>query len=193
VLPSATQSEANKIHFMPDLKTNEPLPFFARISLAFKVLFNGDLARQVSTIPVEVSPVLPDQPVPRPDQSTASGLFIFSALQREGRLIDFLQQDVAGFSDSDVGAAARVVHGGCRKVLDQYITIKPVLSEGEGSVVSIPKGYDANRIRVVGNVVGEPPYRATLKHQGWAATEVRFPKLATDLDMRVLAPAEVEI
>jgi hypothetical protein len=178
---------------MSDQNTNEPLPFFARFGLAFKVLFNGMLARQVSSLSLDTLPAPKEEAMPRPDQSTSAGLFVFSALQREGRLIDFLQQDVAGFSDSDVGAAARVIHGGCRKVLDQYLTIKPVLTEGEGSVVSIPKGYDSNRIRVVGNVVGEPPYRATLKHQGWVATEIRFPKLAPDLDLRVLAPAEVEI
>jgi hypothetical protein len=178
---------------MPDQNINEPLPFFARVGLAFKVLFNGMLARQVSGLRLDTLRAPKEPEMPRPDQSSTSGLFVFSALQREGRLIDFLQQDVAGFSDSDVGAAARVIHGGCRKVLNQYVTIKPVLTEGEGSVVSIPRGYDSNRIRVVGNVVGEPPYRATLKHQGWVVTEIRFPKIAPDLDLRVLAPAEVEI
>ena len=177
---------------MADLKTNDPLPFFARIGLAFKILFDGALARRVSLLPTEVQPPQPEQKAPETEQS-AGGLFILSALQREGRFIDFLQQDVASFSDTDVGAAARVVHGGCRKVLDQYLTLKPVLPEGEGSVVSIPKGYDANRVRVVGNVAGEPPYRATLKHQGWVAADLRFPKLAPGMNLRVLAPAEVEI
>jgi hypothetical protein len=198
VAPSIRCDSANQtklLIIMPDLKTNDPVPFFSRIGFAFKVLFDGSLARQVASLAATAPP---QREASKPvsvalEKSTASGLFIFSALQREGRLIDFLQQDVAAFTDTDVGAAARVVHGGCKKVLDQYLTLKPVLPEGEGSVVSVPKGYDANRVRVVGNVVGEPPYRATLKHQGWVATEVRFPTLAPDLDARVLAPAEVEI
>jgi len=190
---STKQAEPNKLlQFMPDLKSNDPLPFFARIPLAFKVLFDGAFARQASMIPGNIQPSLPEEKGPEAEQSV-EGLFILSALQREGRFIDFLQQDVAGFSDVDVGAAARVVHGGCRKVLNQYLTLKPVLPEGEGSVVNVPRGYDASRVRVVGNVVGEPPYRATLKHQGWVATELRFPKLVPGMDLRVIAPAEVEI
>ena len=114
-------------------------------------------------------------------------------LQREGRLIDFLQEDVAAFSDADIGAAARVVHGGCRKALAQCLTLEPVLKDAEGANVTVPAGFDAQRIRLTGNVAGQPPFRGALKHHGWVATAVRLPALSEILDPRVLAPAEVEL
>ena len=114
-------------------------------------------------------------------------------LQREGRLIDFLQENVAAYSDAEVGAAARTVHEGCRKVIAQYLALEPVLKEAEGERVAVPAGFDAQRIRLTGNVAGQPPYAGGLKHHGWVTTAVRFPELSPSLDARVLAPAEVEL
>ena len=54
-------------------------------------------------------------------------------------------------------------------------------------------GFDAQRIRVTGNVAGQPPFKGSLKHHGWVTTAVRLPAVAESLDPRVLAPAEVEI
>lgn len=108
-------------------------------------------------------------------------------------MIDFLQEDVAAFSDAEIGAAARVVHAGSRKVLTQYLTLEPVLKEADGASVTVRPGFDAQRIRLTGNIAGQPPFRGTLKHHGWVATETRFPVVAETLDPRVLAPAEVEL
>lgn len=123
----------------------------------------------------------------------SSGLLILSMLQREGRFIDFLQEEVASFSDQEVGGAARVVHEGCRKVLRQYLTLEPVLKEGEGARVNVPAGFDANRIRLTGNVAGSPPFSGTLKHHGWIATDVKLPQVSPGIDHKVLAAAEVEL
>jgi hypothetical protein len=68
---------------------------------------------------VEAPKVVPQE------KAHASGLFVLSVLQQDGRLIDFLQQDVAAFSDEEVGAAARVVHGGCKKGLQRLVTTAP--------------------------------------------------------------------
>src|SRR5206468_8373630 len=87
-----------------------------------------------------------------PERLHASGLVLLAALQREGRLVDFLQQDAAGFSDEEIGAAARIVHGGCRKALRQLFEIKPATNEGEGATITVPAGFDAQRIRLTGNV-----------------------------------------
>jgi hypothetical protein len=114
-------------------------------------------------------------------------------LQREGRLIDFLQEDVAGFSDEQVGAAARVVHDGCRKVVRQYLALEPVLKDSEGASVQVPAGFDAQRIRLTGNVAGQPPFKGSLKHHGWAAREVSLPLPPAAMDPKILAPAEVEL
>ncbi len=132
------------------------------------------------------------EPLP-PEREHAAALQVLAMLQREGRLIDFLQEDVAAFPDEDVGAAARIVHEGCRKVLRQYLTLASVLPQGEGDRVGVPAGFDAHRIRLTGNVAGNPPYQGTLKHHGWVVIAVTLPTLSPALDPRVLAPAEVEL
>lgn len=169
--------------------------FGERIGLAFKVLFDANIASKLlSALAEPPKAAAPPKPAaPPPEKVHASGLFVLGALQQEGRLIDFLQQDVAGFSDEEVGAAARVVHAGCRKMLQQYLSIAPVLNDAEGATVSVPSGFDAQRIRLTGNVTGQPPFKGSLKHHGWQAKELRFPSLAESLDARVLAPAEVEL
>jgi hypothetical protein len=114
-------------------------------------------------------------------------------LQRDGRLVDFIEEDVAGFSDTQVGAAARVVHEGCRKVLREHFTIEAVRSEPEGSRITLAQGFDASAVRLTGNVVGEPPFSGTLTHRGWRVVKVQLPKLAPGHDASILAPAEVEL
>src|SRR5262245_44757237 len=90
----------------------------------------------------------PAQAPPQPQEKVhASGLFLLSMLQREGRFVDFLQEEVASFSDAEVGAAARVVHAGCRKVVREYLSLQPVLAQPEGAAVTVDPGFDANRIR----------------------------------------------
>ncbi|MDC0709382.1 DUF2760 domain-containing protein [Stigmatella sp. ncwal1] len=139
------------------------------------------------TPPKAAPPALP------PEREHASALALLSMLQREGRLVDFLQENVAAFSDAEVGAAARIVHEGCRKVVKQYLTLEPVLPETEGASVTVPQGFDAHRIRLTGNVAGQPPHAGALKHHGWVTKEVKFPSVSPALDPRVLAPAEVEL
>jgi len=174
---------------MENENSNENVSFFGRLGLAIRLLFNGAFAREVMN-------ALKVEPAPKPaspERVHASGLLLLAALQREGRLVDFLQQDVAGFSDEEVGAAARVVHTGCKKVLKEHLDFEPALKDAEGSTVTVPKGFDAQRIRLTGNVAGQPPFRGALKHHGWVAKEVRLPTPSAALDPRVVAPAEVEL
>lgn len=135
----------------------------------------------------------PKPPEPTAEQVHAPGLFLLSMLQREGRFIDFLQEDVSGASDEQIGAAARVVHEGCRRVIKQYLDVTPVLPQTEGDAVDVPAGFDANRIRLTGNVAGAAPFKGSLKHHGWAAKDVKLPPLPTSIDPKILAPAEVEL
>lgn len=122
-----------------------------------------------------------------------AALQLLALLQREGRFIDFLEEDVSGFSDAQIGAAARVVHDGCRKALREHVPVSPVRSEDEGARVELEKGFDAARVRITGNVSGEPPFRGTLAHRGWKAGEVKLPKMTEGHDASILAPAEVEV
>jgi hypothetical protein len=86
-----------------------------------------------------------------------------------------------------------VVHAGCRKVLTQYLTLEPVLKDAEGATINVPVGFDAQRIRLAGQVAGAPPFRGALKHHGWVTTTVQFPTVSEALDPRIIAPAEVEL
>lgn len=185
----------------------------ARLKVALacfsKALSDGAFVNQVtpllhgvpttSVTPQVPTPPLPPPPVavvptkPSPEELQASALNLLALLQREGRLVDFLQDDVTSYPDADVGAAARIVHSGCRKVLLQTLSLEPVLKESEGAAIQVPLGFDPQRIRVTGNVTGTPPFRGSLKHHGWIATSVKLPTLAASLDARILAPAEVEI
>jgi len=167
------------------------MSFSGRLRLAWRVLTDARFAAQVEA---GLRPAAAEEPpAPPPERLHASGLLLLAALQREGRLIDFLQQDVAGFSDADVGAAARVVHAGCRKILRQAFDLEPALAGAEGAPAAVEPGFDAQRIRLTGNVTGRPPFRGTLKHHGWVARGIRLPAASEALDPRVLAPAEVEL
>jgi hypothetical protein len=181
------------------MSTNEP-SFFARLGMAFvcffRILFRPQFAAQILT-PYRAWKELPataEKPVSSKSDSSehASALFILSMLQREGRLIDFLQEELAGFSDAEVGTAARVVHSGCRKVISQYLSLEPVLKDAEGATVRVPEGFDSQKIRLVGNIAGRPPFSGALKHHGWITQAVRLPPTPA-VDVRVLAPAEVEL
>lgn len=185
----------------------EPLGIGARLWLAFvlpwRVLFDGVLAARVQRAGDDV-PSLPPAPEPAkvavreaevvdagPDPTPA--LQLLAILQREGRLVDFLEEDVSSFSDADIGAAARVVHEGCKRALAQHVELARVRSEDEGSAIELPRGFDAARVRVTGNVVGEPPYRGSLAHAGWQVKSIKLPKTTAGHDPKIVAPAEVEL
>jgi hypothetical protein len=126
-------------------------------------------------------------------QHRDGALAFLALLQREGRLVDFVRESLDTYSDADIGAAARDVHRGCRKVLDQHLTLEAVMPGAEEDKVSVPKGFDPAEIRLIGEAKGEPPYRGTLRHHGWRAVDTKLPALAEGVDRAVIAPAEVEI
>src|SRR5579862_2849858 len=120
-------------------------------------------------------------------------LALLGLLQREGRLVDFLREPLDGFGDADIGAAARDVHRGCKKVLDQVFKLEPVMPGKEDEKVAVPKGFDPSEVRLIGEAKGEPPFRGTLRHHGWRAVDATLPQLADGVDRAVVAPAEVEV
>ena len=126
-------------------------------------------------------------------QQREGALAFLSLLQREARFVDFVRDSVDGASDADIGAAAREVHRGCRKVLDQYLAIEPVMPGAEEEKVAVPKGFDPAEVRLIGEAKGEPPYRGTLRHHGWRVVDAKLPQLAEGIDRSVIAPAEVEL
>lgn len=122
-----------------------------------------------------------------------AALQLLGLLQREARFVDFVKEDVVGYGDADIGAAARIVHEGCRRVLSEHFTIEPVRAEAEGSRVWLPDGFEAASIRLSGNVVGQPPFTGTLNHRGWRVTETRLPQLTDIKAASIVAQAEVQL
>lgn len=119
-------------------------------------------------------------------------LAVLAWLQREGRLIDFLEEPIDGYDDAQVGAAVRAIHQGCKKVVDQALALEPVLAGEDGAKVEVPAGFDPVAIQLSGNVRGSPPFKGTLVHHGWRTSKVQVAVPET-IDGRVLAPAEVEL
>jgi len=153
----------------------------------------------VSSLPSSARPTAARAaPLPQPAAKLSeappdSALVLLGLLQQQGRFVDFLQEDITSYSDPEIGAAARVVHQGCHKVLTDYVDIAPVRAEAEGSRVTLERGFDPSAVRPIGNVVGEPPFTGSLVHRGWRADEVRLPKVTGSRDVSILAPAEVEL
>ena len=141
--------------------------------------------------------IQPEKSVAKPDllkeTTPEAALQLLMLLQQDARLIDFIHEDLTGFSDSDVGAAARVVHEGSKKVLQQVFTFAPIRSEDEESRITLAQGFNAAENRLTGNVTGEAPFSGTLIHKGWRVSEVLLPQLAKEHDVYVIAPAEVEL
>jgi uncharacterized protein DUF2760 len=182
-----------------------------RIYLAFLCFFRILFGRQ---LPTEVLPPAPEPPkkLPAPAREPAKtspatpaskkaaaadvspgALQLLALLQREGRLVDFLTEEITGYDDADIGAAVRDIHKGCKKVLAEHFGVEPVLDAEENEAVTVDSGFDPARIRLVGNVSGAPPFKGTLKHHGWRAAKVSLPALSDGMDPTIVAPAEVEL
>lgn len=128
--------------------------------------------------------------LPSPPESALQLLGLF---QQEARFLDFINEDIRQHGDAEIGAAVRVVHEGCRRVLRQHVELHPVLEEAEGSSLTLPSGFNPAEIRLSGNLVGQPPFRGVVRHRGWKATKVQLPLLAEGHDAAILAAAEVEL
>jgi len=129
-----------------------------------------------------------------PRGTRSDAVTLLAVLQREARLVDFVQEAIDAYTDAQVGAAVREVHKGCRAVFDRVLALRPTLDEPEKAEVTIPAGADPNRYRMVGNVTGEPPVSGTLAHHGWQATRCELPEWGGSEEARlIIAPAEVEL
>jgi hypothetical protein len=189
-----------------------PPSFFARLWLAIvcalRVIVDPSLAQRVvralgpapheaepapSTKPSEGSARPAAAPPARVESDRTEALAVLALLQREGRLVDFLQQDIDAFGDAEVGSAARVVHSGCRKALRGAFDIVRIRDEAEGASITVPEGFDGRSVKLTGNVRGSAPYRGVLRHAGWRVKGVRLPEVVKGHDATVIAPAEVEL
>jgi hypothetical protein len=130
---------------------------------------------------------------PVPTVKTSDGALQFlGILQRDSRLLDFLMEDLASYSDDQIGAAVRELHDQCRDSVARYVTLQPVIDGVEGTFAQAPS-KDPGMVKFVGNVPATPPSGGTLRHKGWRAVKVDLPALAPKQDATILAPAEIEI
>lgn len=174
------------------------IPYGRRLKYAFRTFFSildhsripDDVAdamlKREAPTPAPVAPAAP--PVDKGDRAVQ----ILALLQRDGRLIDFLMEDLTPYQDAQIGAAVRDVHGGSRQALQRYFTLEPVLDDEEGRPVSVERGTDPARLKVTGNTAAAPPLRGTLRHRGWEATRMELPPLPAS-GRTIVAPAEVEV
>ena len=175
--------------------------FFNRLWIAllsfWRILVDPRFAAEVAGLRAGGASDPGDAPSPEPpplrETEPNAALQLLGLLQQEGRFIDFLEEDVTAYSDDEVGAAARVVHEGCKKTLKQHFAIEAVRTEPEGERITLAEGFDASTVRLTGNVVGQAPFSGSLTHRGWRATEIKLPKISAGHDLSVLAPAEVEL
>jgi hypothetical protein len=176
----------------------------SRILLAFRaffnILFKGRLSDALASslglsrrAAAPASAAKPSAAAPAAAATTSDGaLQMLGILQRDSRLLDFLMEDVAAYSDDQIGAAVRELHDQCRDSVSRYVTLQPVIDGVEGTFVQAPS-KDPNLVKFVGNVPAKPPSGGTLRHKGWRAAKVDLPALAAKQDATILAPAEIEI
>jgi Domain of unknown function (DUF2760) len=172
----------------------EPLAYaMAGAGLVIGVAIGFFFGKQ-AVVPAAPMPEIPLRPSP-PAVKKPSGepLRLLAILQREGRLLDFLLEDISAYQDAQVGAAVRDIHRGCRKAVDEHLVLERILAGDEGQPVTVPTGFDPAAIRLTGNVTGQPPFTGTLQHHGWRVKELKLPDVGTGRDAFVVAPAEVSL
>jgi hypothetical protein len=184
--------------------------FWKQITFAFRCFFSilfhagipndivQKLAKPAAPVPQAPSPAAPSvtrlREVERPPLETFDrAAQMLALLQRDGRLIDFLAEDITPYPDEQLGAAVRTIHETCRQVLERYLKLEPILNSEEEQLVTVQADFDPAAIKLIGNVAGEPPVRGVLRHKGWRVKEMNLPPLPQGAGRMVLAPAEVEL
>jgi hypothetical protein len=175
--------------------------FFSRIAIACKLIFSKAYAISLLTPEASLGQAVEEAINFEPAETVStlkhtdqeSALQLLAILQKEGRLIDFINEDVGAFSDDQVAAASRVVHAGVKKALQQHMSFAPVSDTPEGNNINLPADFDKNAYRLTGNITGSGPYNGTLIHKGWKVADLSLPQLAEGIDLNVVAAAEVEL
>jgi hypothetical protein len=184
--------------------------FWQRLSYAFRCWFSilvhgripDDIAKQLlgreakpTTAASTRSPgtLEPVRKAETPPEALDRALQMLALLQREGRLVDFLFEDVNPYPDAQLGAAARTVHQSCREVFERYIKLAPIINSEEDQPVTLQAAIDPASIKLIGNITSGQPIRGVLRHRGWRVVEVNLPSLPEGTGRKVIAPAEVEV
>ncbi len=165
-----------------------------RLGLAFRCFFRvlGGKELPAEALGSSAPPLLPEAKASASVPDTPA-VQLLALLQKEGRLLDFLLEDISAYEDAQIGAAVRNIHQDCQRVLAERVGVQPVLEGEEESQVTVEAGFDPSRIKLIGNVTGDPPFAGVLKHHGWRAAAITLPELPPGHDPKIITPAEVEL
>lgn len=178
-----------------------------------KCLFNKDFSREVKELALQrkrgeksKTPVAEKskkvvqkaeakekkEPKTEKDLYSYGAAHLLADMQKEGRLIDFLNENLREYSDEEIGSSVRSIHEGCKKVLDSTLTMEKIVDQEEESTYRVNKGYDAKSVRLTGRVGDVYPMKGTLIHPGWKVKNIKLTE-KDDQVKKILAPAEVEV
>lgn len=174
-------------------------PFLLGLRALWRAWTEPDFAQRLDPMLGDTPPAAVPAPTPPPAAVApvrSDALALLAVLQREGRLLDFLEEPVDGYSDAEVGSAVRGLHKECGAAVRRMFGLQPLLPQAEGEGVEIPAGHDPARYRVLGGAraAGAVALRGTLVHPGWQATRAELPAwTGREENAGILAPAEVEV
>jgi hypothetical protein len=182
------------------------------IAVAFRAFFialsdkrRAEAIRQALETPTEVrsqsdridvkiaaGPANAEAPTGDVSPSRSEALTLLSMLQREARLVDLIQEPLDQYSDSQVGAAARPCLIQCRTTLERAFDLKPIVSEQEGAIVTVPDSASPLSYQWLGSgqngSVG-----GRLVHPGWQAKRCEVARwTGKPEDSLVIFPAQLE-
>jgi len=186
----------NALALLPPLAAFQPYLLGGALALGLVVLATILAGRGSERTASPTAEAVRPLPVPMHATGVDAEIVSFLAtLQARGRLVDFLMDDINAHDDAQVGAAARVVHAGCKAVLEEHFRIRPVREESEGSKVQVAAGYQADEYRLLGKISGPAPFSGVLVHHGWKTDTVKLPRILRSSTDRLpaIAPAEVEL
>jgi hypothetical protein len=181
-----------RLYFVP-----ASILFFLLSGLLLWLLLRRPVARhmQERARPQKVEQRPPQREEGKEEAEVDKRIFVhlLSALQREGRLMDFLSENLAGYQDAQIGTAVRNIHENCKKTLDKYLDPQAVLEQQEGDEITLERDFDPGAVKLIGNVTGQPPFKGTVRHRGWRAGKLELPTFSGHQDPAIIAPAEVEV
>jgi hypothetical protein len=169
----------------------------------FAVLFTGKLsdpvAYELGLMRRMAPPAAAKPAAPAAQAGPAEGAVqMLALLQSESRLVDFLQEDISGYSDEQVGSAMRGVHEKCRSLLGRHVKLAPIVDGVEGTPTRLASAgldsKDASTVKLVGNVPPDGNVEAgILRHRGWQVERIDLPAVKRGGKTLVVAPAEIEV
>jgi hypothetical protein len=121
----------------------------------------------------------------------SDAIAVLATLQREARFVDLVQESLDGFSDAQIGAAARPCLKQCRDSLERIFALVPASEVPEGGMISLPEKRSPIRFQTVGDRAVSGQGRVV--HPGWLASSCKLPQYLGDTeDALVVAPIQVE-